>query len=203
MPVEGLAAMKPVLYFVRHGQTDWNAELRFQGQQDIPINALGRQQAGRNGRCLRDLVADPLPFDFVASPLSRTRETMEIVRAEMGLEPGEYRTDPRLLELNYGVWEGMTLAEMRRSHGDLSDARNRNKWDFVPPGEGAESYAMQAERFTPWLQQVELPTVCVTHGGILRCLWKMVGDLSADEAGLLTIPQDKILRMNDDSLEWI
>ena len=195
--------MRAAIYFIRHGQTDWNAELRFQGQQDIPINALGREQANRNGNRLRDLVVDPSPFDFVASPLWRTRETMEIVRTNMGLRPGGYRTDPRLIELNYGAWEGMTLNEMRRSHGDLSESRNRNKWDFVPPGDAAESYAMQAERFAPWLQTVEQPTVCVTHGGILRCVWRIVGDLTGDEAGTLAIPQDKILQLRNESLEWI
>lgn len=195
--------MKPIIYFVRHGQTDWNAELRFQGQQDIAINVVGREQAERNGRVLRDLVKQADSFDFVASPLSRTRETMELVRKQMGLAADGYRLDPRLLELNYGDWEGSTLDEMQRSHGQLSKARNRNKWDFIPPGANAESYAMQAVRFSPWLDEVNRPTVCVTHGGIIRCVWKIVGGLTGDQAGLLTIPQDKILRLDDGTLEWL
>lgn len=195
--------MKPIIYFVRHGQTDWNAEQRFQGQRDIPINITGRQQASRNGSVLKSLLKEPPALEYVASPMSRTRETMEIIRGEMGLEEQGYRTDARLLELNYGDWEGITLQEMQRSHGSLSEARNSNKWDFVPPGENSESYAMQAERFAPWLDEVAHPTVCVTHGGIMRCLWKIVGGMSAEEAGLVTIPQDKILKMQTDQLEWV
>lgn len=195
--------MKPIVYFVRHGQTDWNAEERFQGQRDIPINETGRQQASRNGAVLSDLLQQPADFDFVASPLSRTRETMEIIRSELGLEREGYRTDARLLELNYGDWEGITLAEMQRSHGSLSEARNNSKWDFVPPGEHSESYAMQAERFAPWLDEIARPTVCITHGGIMRCLWKIVGGLSAEEAGLVIISQDKILKMQAGQLEWM
>ncbi|MEO1066982.1 MAG: histidine phosphatase family protein, partial [Pseudomonadota bacterium] len=87
----------PLIYFIRHGQTDWNAEARFQGQQDIPLNDLGRDQARRNGTTLRDLI-DPADFDFVASPLSRTRDTMEIVRRAMGLDPMTYAMDERLRE---------------------------------------------------------------------------------------------------------
>ncbi len=195
--------MNRTIYFVRHGQTDWNAEFRFQGQQDIPINALGRQQAARNGETLRTVLSDPAAFDFVASPLSRTRETMEIIRRELGLPRDEYATDKRLLELNYGDWEGQTIDEMRQSHGEISEARNRNKWEFVPPGSGAESYAMLSKRFEPWLGETLKHTVCVTHGGVLRCIWRLVGKMSADEAGQLIIRQDRILRMENERLEWI
>ena len=77
--------MAGLIYLIRHGQTDWNAEGRLQGQADTGLNDTGRAQATRNGEFLAGLVADPAAFDFVASPLSRTRETMERVRAAMGL----------------------------------------------------------------------------------------------------------------------
>jgi broad specificity phosphatase PhoE len=101
--------MLPLVYFVRHGQTDWNAEHRLQGQADIDLNELGRAQAGRNGRKLAELIDQPGDFDFVASPLSRTRYTMELVRAAMGLPPGGYRTDARLVEVHFGDWQGHTF----------------------------------------------------------------------------------------------
>src|SRR5262249_25444742 len=105
---------KPVLYFVRHGETDWNRERRLQGQHDVPLNALGRDQATRCGVVLRELLARTgraaEEFDFVASPLGRARETMERVRRELGVPPEVYRTDPRLAELSFGSWEGLTFA---------------------------------------------------------------------------------------------
>src|SRR5690606_32233692 len=82
---QGMTA--PTIYLVRHGQTDWNAEYRLQGQADTDLNETGRAQAGRNGRRLAGLVADPAGFDFVSSPMRRTRETMERLRAAMGLDP--------------------------------------------------------------------------------------------------------------------
>ena len=66
-----------LIYMIRHGQTDWNAEGRLQGQQDIPLNEIGRAQATRNGSTLLSSAGSAIAdFDFVASPLSRTRETL-------------------------------------------------------------------------------------------------------------------------------
>lgn len=93
----------PTIYFIRHGQTDWNAEGRFQGQCDIPLNDTGRAQAGRNGRALATAIGAADGFDFVSSPLQRASETMRILRRELGLDPTDFRTDARLVEINVGA----------------------------------------------------------------------------------------------------
>lgn len=193
----------PTVYFVRHGQTDWNAELRFQGQQDIAINETGRSQARRNGVRLAELIAEPAAFRFVASPLGRTRETMEVIRGELGLDPADYGTDDRLVEINYGDWEGSTLDEIENRHPELVATRRKDKWNYVPPGKRAESYAMQSVRFEPWLEEVERPTVCVTHGGILRCVLKLRGGMSGQEASDIIVPQDRILALDGTRVEWL
>ena len=71
MPSGGITLDGVTIYFVRHGQTDWNAERRFQGQLDIPLNDTGRAQAARNGAALARVIGDSAGFDFVSSPLSR------------------------------------------------------------------------------------------------------------------------------------
>ena len=91
------------IYFLRHGQTDWNAELRLQGQKDIPLNETGRGQARQNGRMLADLIDDPARFRYIASPIGRTRETMNLVRLELGLPSHGYETDDRLKEISFGI----------------------------------------------------------------------------------------------------
>ena len=83
----------PIIYYIRHGLTDWNAEYRFQGRRDIPLNQIGRGQASENGKKLKGLIENPEDFDFIASPLMRTRETMERIREQMGLEISDYKTD--------------------------------------------------------------------------------------------------------------
>lgn len=181
------------IFMIRHGQTDWNAELRMQGQQDIPLNDLGRRQATGNGDALKALIGAAADFDFVASPLTRTRETMERVRAAMGLDPLAYRTDERLVELNFGDWEGHTVSELERLWPERLDARHRNKWDFIPPGPDAESYEILSWRVGSWLKSVTRPTVCVSHGGVMRSILRLVGGMTGDEAAEAYIHQDRIL----------
>ena len=81
------------IYFIRHGETDWNAQARYQGQADVPMNETGRAQARRNGEALRALLPGIAGADLVASPLQRARETMRIVRATLDLDPDAFEVD--------------------------------------------------------------------------------------------------------------
>lgn len=194
------------IYVIRHGQTDWNAEYRLQGQKDIPLNDTGRGQASGNGGALADILgADTGLYDFVASPLLRTRETMERVRASMGLTPELYRTDDRLRELSFGAWEGKTLREVANVSPALLEERENDKWAFVPPGDDAESYEILSWRVGAWLKDVVGPTVCVAHGGVIRALFRIVGGVSTAEAADLAIPQDNILSIDPEAgtIGWI
>ena len=88
------------IYFVRHGQTDWNAARRMQGQIDIPLNDTGRGQARRNGTMLKEMLAHrTADLHFVASPLSRASETMQIMREALALPRDPFAKDPRLMEM--------------------------------------------------------------------------------------------------------
>jgi probable phosphoglycerate mutase len=191
-----------VLYLVRHGETAWNAEGRLQGQADTDLNEKGRAQANANGRLLRELVPDPSGFDFVCSPLRRTRQTMERIRDAMGLPTQGYRTDERLVEVHFGNWQGHTFAELETVDSGCFERREAEKWDFLPPGGGAESYATLMERVRPWFENLSRNTVCVAHGGILRVVFRLTGTLSADDCAALTIPQDRVLRWQGGRLEW-
>ena len=163
---------RPILYFARHGETDWNRERRLQGQHDIPLNALGRVQASRCGELLRELLErDGRPaaqYDYVSSPLGRARETMELMRAAMGLDPEAYRTDARLMEMSFGRWEGFTFAELRAREAAALAERERDKWGFVLPG--GESYAQLELRVGTWYESLERDSVVTAHGGVCRAL---------------------------------
>jgi probable phosphoglycerate mutase len=165
---------QPLLYFIRHGETDWNAEGRLQGQHDRPLNKIGLGQAVRCGDILRALLArdghDAQAFDYVASPLSRARRTMELVRGGLALDPAGYRTDARLAELSFGQWEGFTFAELKAREADRRTlaTREHDKWRFVPPG--GESYADLLGRVSAWHAGVSRDTIVVSHGGVARTL---------------------------------
>jgi broad specificity phosphatase PhoE len=183
---------RPLCFFVRHGETDWNAEGRLQGQADRNLTEKGRGQATGNGIKLKSLVGDASGFDFVSSPMLRTRHTMERLRDAMGLDPQAYRTDPRF-----------TFAELEEKTPGLRQARNRDKWNYLPPGKGAESYALLAKRLDGWLREVDKQTICVAHGGIVRSLFYLLGEADEEAASTMDIPQDRILRMENDRLTWI
>ena len=115
------------IVFLRHGRTSYNAENRLQRQRDIPLDGKGREQAGAIGRFLAGTLgrrngAPRSARRFWSSPLRRARETMELARGAMGLSPGSYRCDPRLKELSFGDWEGLTWGEIEAKY---PDARTR------------------------------------------------------------------------------
>lgn len=195
-----------LVYVIRHGQTDWNAIRRLQGQKDIPLNDFGRQQAVGNGVLLARLLGEQAKdFDYVASPLGRTRETMELMRGAMGLDPRAYRTDGRLIEVSFGDWEGHTMPELKKQFPDRVKARKANKWDFIPPGQDAESYEILSWRVGAWLSSVEAPTICVCHGGVIRSMFRLISGMDKAEASTTGIPQDRILKVEIDrnSADWV
>jgi probable phosphoglycerate mutase len=193
--------MVPTLVFIRHGETDWNVEGRLQGQRDIPLNANGRAQARRNGEVVRDQIPEAAGFDFVASPLSRTRETMEIVRTAMGLDPKAYEVDSRLLEITFGELEGLTYADIETRDPGWSEARHANKWDYLPPG--GESYHMLSVRIIGWLQTLERDSVVVAHGGVGRVLRTHLLGLDKMLSVSESFPQDRVFLWRDGSGKWL
>jgi len=187
------------IYFVRHGQTDWNAQARFQGHLDIPLNDTGRAQAARNGAALTGAIGDPARFDFVSSPLSRATETMEIIRHALALDPAAYGADPRLREINVGDYQGRLTRDV---FGDQS-SHTKDRWNFIHPGEGGESYAMLYARVADWLESVKSDTVVTAHGGVMRCLRRHVEGLGAEDVFKLNVPQDKVMVIRAGALDWI
>jgi broad specificity phosphatase PhoE len=192
-----------LIYFLRHGQTDWNAVRRIQGHIDTPLNELGRSQAARNGRMLASVIADPSSFDFLSSSLSRATETMEIVRREMGLDPKGYRTDTRLMEYCLGDWEGVLYDDIAAQFPEAIAEQRRDQWNFRYPGERGESFAGLSARVFDCLDEITRDTVITAHGGVMRCIRRHFDQLSADETFRLDVPQDKVLRIENGALSWL
>ena len=184
----------PVIYYIRHGETAWNAEGRLQGAQDIPLNDLGRRQAASAGIILADLFArdgrGEQSLAFVASPLGRARSTMELVRGTLKLPPHDYAIDARLREIGYGQWEGSTLVQMQALDPEVFAKRQAEKWTVPPPG--GESYAQVQARVSDWYRQLTADTVAVAHGGTARALMVALGIETAMSAADLTIEQGAV-----------
>src|ERR1700736_972320 len=153
----------PTIYYIRHGETEWNAEGRLQGTLDVPLNDLGRKQAANAGAILADLFArdgrSEQSLAFVASPLGRARSTMELVRGALKLPPRDYAIDDRLREIGYGDWEGSTLQQMQALDPAVFASRQADKWTVAPPG--GETYAQVQARVRDWYDRLSMDTVAV------------------------------------------
>ena len=193
----------PVIYYIRHGETSWNAQGRLQGTQDIALNDLGRKQAAHAGNVLADLLTrdgrDKATLPFVASPLQRARATMELVRGALKLPVEKYALDDRLREIAYGVWEGSTLAEMQAADPELYARRLTAKWTMAP--KGGETYAEVEQRVRDWYDSVKGDTVAVAHGGTARALMVALGIETPDSAADLLIEQGAVYVFGDGGLK--
>lgn len=193
----------PTIYYIRHGETAWNAEGRFQGTQDIPLNDLGRVQASASGAILGDLLARDgreIPqLAFVASPLGRARTTMELVRGKLNLPPDDYALDDRLREIGYGQWEGLTLPEMKLNDAARFASRDLDKWEIPAPS--GESYASVTLRMRDWFDSLLVDTVAVAHGGTMRALMVALGVATPLEAADTPIGQGVVYVFGDGGLQ--
>lgn len=193
--------MQHTIYFVRHGQTDWNAARKMQGQIDIPLNDTGRDQAKRNGEMLRERVGTrAADLHFVASPLARASETMQIVRRQLALPHDAFARDDRLKEMAYGRWEGMTWPRHAERTPEITHWLG-DPWLRATPG--GESYAMLWARVVAWLQEVPGDTVVVAHGGVMRMLRGHWLRLPPAESVRLDVPQDKVLILAAGKESWL
>jgi broad specificity phosphatase PhoE len=194
------------LWFIRHGETDFNREGRLQGQQDTPLNAKGREQASAVGRALRKLAGAEMAAlnaagAFVSSPFERTRRTMELALTAMGFEPGTYALDDRLKELTFGAWEGFTWSEIEARDPQGAVARAADKWEFVPPG--GESYAGLARRVAPWVEAIAGDVFVASHGGVARALMYLIAGAAPQTAAEVPIQQGRAILFAGGRFEWV
>ena len=129
------------------------------------------------------------------------RETMEIVREELGLTRSCYETDDRLKEISFGDWESFTIDELRSSDPAGVAAREADKFNFIPPN--GESYAQLLQRVEGWLPSATSDAVVVCHGGILRVLERLLNGTPANEAAHQLIPQDRLYKWDGDKAVWL
>ncbi len=190
------------LIVIRHGETDWNRQHRFQGQIDVPLNATGLAQAARLAERLADEPIDVL----VASDLQRARSTAEQLAQRRAQAVS---VQPLWREQGFGVLEGLDVTTIRRQHRDLWDQWVRHEADYALPGGGESNQAfyervMQALRATV-AAQAGARIAVVTHGGVLDMLWRAAHRLPLYGPRACAIPNTGInrLRWNGERLEIV
>jgi probable phosphoglycerate mutase len=179
------------LLFIRHGETDWNRQQRFQGQIDVPLNATGPAQAARvAGR----LAADRHDALF-SSDLQRARETAAPLSAAWHLAPVAL---PGLREQHFGVLEGLDVPTIQARHPDLWQRWLEHRADYALPG--GESLRRFHARVMAAVRELAAAhagarLAVVTHGGVLDMLWRSAHGLSLDGLRACEIPNAGLNRM--------
>ncbi|ODT64390.1 MAG: phosphoglycerate kinase [Phenylobacterium sp. SCN 69-14] len=186
-----------MIYLVRHGQTQFNAERRMQGWLDSPLTDLGRAQGAAIGRLLRSLIGKPDGWRLVASPLGRAQATARLIGEALGL-PVE--TDRRVIEVSFGRWDGRLRDELAAEHPETF---GQGGWQFAAPGgEGVETVEA---RVGDWLAELppepERKVIVVSHGGSGRVVRGAYLGLSREETWAQEVPQDAVFRLAGGAVE--
>jgi broad specificity phosphatase PhoE len=189
------------VYFIRHGETGWNAEGRLQGQTERPLNERGMLQAAQVGKTLAKLLKGNTDLPFISSPMQRTRQTMEGLRKAMDLPAEDYAVDARLLEITFGTWEGSLWRDIEQRDPAGAAARAKDKWNAVPPG--GESYAMLLARVTPFIADMVKPSVIVSHGGVARAFMVALSGTDPLAAANTDIRQGSVLLFEGGRHRWV
>lgn len=151
------------IVFLRHGPTAWNIEGRVQGQTDVPLSETGREAV------LTWQLPDGLVrWDWYASPLVRATETAAL----LGAPASNLKTDSRLMEVNWGDWEGRILRELRAEMGEVMRRNEARGLDMAPPN--GESPRQVVHRLAGWLRDIapaQRDACVVCHAGVLRAAY--------------------------------
>ena len=187
-----------MILLVRHGETEFNRERRFQGHLDSPLTGLGVRQATAMGQLVRDLVGEPHGWRIIASPLGRARRTAEIVATATGLS--EVEVDPRLMELTVGEWDGRLRSEAEAVAGA---GFTRSGWDFSSPN--GESFEATVERTKSWLESLpaepQRRIIAVSHGVTGRVLRGVYAGLDRSSTLEEPVPQDAVYRLQNGQID--
>lgn len=185
------------LALLRHGPTEWNRQHRLQGRSDLPLSAEGREQVAA-----WRLPPELSSYRWWSSPLQRCRETAGLLAQSLPVAP-EVAIESRLIEMNYGAWEGSTLEELRRSHGDRMAQWEAQGLDMQPP-EG-ESPRQVQRRLRPWLAESALDgrdSFAVVHKGVIRAIYALATDWTMERKAPDRLTYDclQIFTLNCDGL---
>ncbi len=188
----------PPVYFVRHGETDWNRQGIIQGWADIALNETGHAQARAVGDALRAHFEEAEACHFMVSPMLRTRQTMQHIAQAAGAAEDLVAIEPQLKELGFGIWEGKPFWELKASPVYPADPETRYSWR----PEGGESYEDGTARVKDLLARIASPTIIVSHGALGRCLIAMLTGLGIREMMGIRMVQGAYCKIADGTASW-
>ncbi|MEQ6353415.1 histidine phosphatase family protein [Lysinibacillus sp. M3] len=195
--------MNQTIYLLRHGETEFNTQGRYQGELDTSLTEMGVQQVQQNAQMLKSLIGNPDEWKIVSSPLGRAMQSTEIICETIGYDVKKVEKDERLTEVAVGQWAGLTTKEIESSWPNLFQNTNVYNWYFNAPN--GEAYDSVVSRLSTWLKDIQhVPNViAISHGLTGRILRGIYADLKKEDALKLEVSQDVFFKLTDNTITRI
>jgi probable phosphoglycerate mutase len=193
----------PKIILLRHGETLWNREGRYQGQKDSPLTPKGEHQARENAHKILKYINNFDKLLIFSSPLGRAKSTAFILCDELGIHRDRISFDKSIQEFNFGIFEGKTKAFCQEHYADVFNEREANKWFYEI--EQGESYVKVAERLKSWLMQFnnKQTLLVIAHEMINRILRGLYLGLSTEETLTLRQPNSVVFLLHENREEIV
>ena len=187
----------PTIYLIRHGETQWNLEGRYQGQKDSPLTKKGREQARLNALKLQKKIESFDEVKIFSSPLGRAKNSAFIICDELNIDRDKIIFDKRIEEFDYGIFEGELKEFCQTEFAIEFNAREADKWWYQI--EGGDSYEIVTKRLNHWLNEVkdEKVIVMIAHEMINRALRGLYLNLEHNETLKLHQSNDLVLLLHE------
>ncbi|HEY9080416.1 histidine phosphatase family protein [Magnetovibrio sp.] len=194
----------PSIVLLRHGETQWNREGRYQGQHDSPLTLNGIGQIRAIAETLRPVIEELGRCQLWSSPLARTRQSVSIFCEQLGLSYADVLFDDRLMERSYGRWEGLTMGEIAARYPEDVKLEQSDRWNFAIP-EGGECFADVARRLRNWLNEIpnDMPVITMAHGGSGRVLRGVCMNLKPENIFAFNDPQSSAFVMSETTTKTV
>lgn len=188
------------IYLVRHGETDFNLEGRYQGQLDSPLTEYGMEQVSDVAHMLSVTLNDMDSVGVFSSPLGRTLQTTKIICNALDYDFGKVKLDDRLMEVSLGSWNGLTIREIETKFpGAL---RNTSQYDWYFRNPDGETYEAVVARVSSWLESIKgFPRViAISHGLVGRILRGVYAKFEKTKTLQLDVSQNTIFKLSSGNI---
>lgn len=191
----GNQLMQQMIYLLRHGETEYNTQGRYQGQLDSSLTELGREQVQQNARMLKTFIGHARDWKIFSSPLGRAVESTKILCETLGYDYNQVEFEQRLTEVAVGQWAGLKMSDIQQTWPDLLTNTDAFNWYFHAPD--GESYEAVVSRLSSWLKEIQHhpKVVVVSHGLTGRILRGIYAGLHKEDALQLEVSQDVFFKL--------
>lgn len=194
--------MTQEMYLIRHGETEFNVEGKFQGQSNSPLTENGKDQIYQVARMLKMELGDDIHnWEIISSPLGRAMDSTKILCETLAYDLTKVQTDERLAEVSVGDWAGLYIEDIKAQWPRLLEGTNHYNWYFNSLG--GERYADVEGRVKAFLESVKdkEKLIVVAHGVTSRIIRGLYQNLDKDEALSLEVAHETFFKLADSDVK--